>query len=593
MLIRHRQFRGERPKLSARLLGEGEAQVALDCDLVSGELRPIFSNRVIDGAPDPDAETLFIIDGEIFTWPGDVSVAETPVNAAVRRLFWSGDGFPQQAEVEELEAGISYLLGIPKPIGRPEVYSITGSGESGALPVTSLYRYTFVNKWGEEGDASDPSDLFDYTSGQTLRIRGLGPGGNALEDLQQYGIVAYRLYRLAEGESKFVGEYEITLTSVVDALKESELGETLSSEDFYPPPTNLQGLHIMANGIALGFVGQTVYVSEPYNPNAWPYSVILSSPVVAISSFDNSAVFLTEGYPEVATIFDPRNLTTSVLAEREPCLTRRGVVQGAGGVIYPAPSGLFYIGAGGARMLTEAFLDDIDWQRLNPASFTAVYRDGEYIAFYSTVTESGGWIFDMREPTSVIRRLSQWASAAFVAEGTDELYLVNGSVIELYQGGLDRLTYTWRGKLHGEGSYFALTSRRLVSRDFADNPTDSEIADAEAANAAEHAANLARIAAIGGRATALGGALGQSVLGGASVAGSALNRLSALPITFHVQLTVYGDGDAVHSETVVNEGMDRITYTDRKRLWEIELIGNAHLTQSDLASSFSEMHTGN
>lgn len=492
MLLRTRQFSGERPKLSERLIGVNEATLALDCDLVSGELRAVHGNRAVASADDPNAQTLFILGGVYFTWPGDVSVVETPVNAAVRRLFWTGDGPPSQSEPDELAEGKSYLMGVPKPAAKPVVASITGPEPDSQTRISSLYRFTFVNRWGEEGDASPPSDLFDYYSGQTMRVTGLGAGFNV--GLENRAVVAYRLYRLSGAESKFVGEYPLSQGTVVDSKKESELGEIYSAENYYIPPLDMQNLHIMANGVALGSVGSQIYASEPYDLNAWPYTITLQSPVVAISSFDNNAVFLTEGFPEIATIFDPRNISTTVLAEREPCLSRRGVVQGAGGVIYPSPSGLFYIGSGAARMLTEEYMDINDWQALAPTTFNAAYRDGQYITFFDAPGNRGGWIFDLREPTAMVRRLSQWVSASFVAEGTDEMYLVNGATIELYQGGQELLDYCWRGKLHGDGSPFALSSRRFISPDFADNPTAEEVEAIEVSNQALIDRNIESIA---------------------------------------------------------------------------------------------------
>lgn len=590
MLIRNREFGGERPKLSPRLIGESDAQIALDCELTAHELRPILENRYVDAAPF-NAETLFIVDDQIVTFAGDVQISETPVNAAVRRLFWSGDGFPKQGTIDDVLADRHFRLGVPKPGGTPEIVSVTGDYPESATKVTSFYRFTYVNQFGEEGDASDPSDLFDYYSGQTIRVRGLGAGNDV--NLDAYGITGYRLYRAVEGQLRFVAEHSLSDELVNDRVPDISVGSALSSEDYYVPPANLENLHIMSNGIALGSVGRRLYASEPYNPNAWPYSVDLRSTIVAISSYDNTAVILTDEYPELATIYDPRNLTTTVLAEREPCVARRSVVQGYGGVIYAAPSGLFYIGSSGPRMLTDDYLDERDWQALNPRSFTAAFRDGEYIAFYDSSRGKGGWVFDLREPNAVVRRLSQWASAAYTADGTDELYLIQGSELNLYQGGARRLPYTWRSKRHGGGSPFALTSGRLVSAELDANPDSVERAEIEATREDTNDRNVATIQAATGPRDGICGAIGQRKVGDTSVAGDCLEALPPDPVVRYVGIKVYGDTDLVHEERIEDEDQRRLNYADRKRIWEYELSGDAHLTQIDLASSFTEMHTGN
>ena len=592
MLLNIRQFSGERPKLTPRLLQENEAQVAIDCELVAGDLRAIRRNAWVRTSGVPAARTLFIIDDTFLTYAGDVDLAETPVDAAVRRVFITGNGRPMQLDVA---TGESYNLGVPQPVTPPVVVSVTGTAVSqAALPIDSLYRYTFVNRYGEEGDASAPSDLFTYRSGQRMKLQ-ISASDNV--DAADYAIEAYRLYRLVEGQSKFVGEYPLGQDTVVDALAESAVAanETISSEDFYLPPINLTGLHLMANGIALGFVGQKVYVSEPYNPNAWPYAFEVASPIVAVSSYDNYAMVLTTGYHEIAAIFDPRNISTTQLNEREPCVSKRGVVQGLGGVMFPSPSGLFYIGTGGARNLTQDYLDERDWQALRPETFTAAYRDGQYIAFYGDASQGGGWVFDSREGNAVVRQLSQWASAVYVREGTDDLHLVRDNAIELYQGGMARVPYRWRSKRFGDGSPFALTSRRLNSFDLATNPTVEQTAIEEAAREVVRVANAAlvqaRLALIPARG--LGGAIGQASVADVSLAGDETDPLPYVQPVYTCQLQVFGDDALIHTETLDDEFVDRLDYSDRHRLWEIELTGTATLTQAALAGSGSELHTGN
>lgn len=96
-----------------------------------------------------------------------------------------------------------------------------------------------------------------------------------------------------------------------------------------------------------------------------------------------------------------------------------------------------------------------------------------------------------------------------------------------------------------------------------------------------------------GLVTGLGGAVGQSPVGAVSIAGDYLRRLSRVPVRLRIDFTLTGDGQAIHTEKITDQAQKRLNYADRQRLWQSELRGNATLTQFDLASSFTEMHTGN
>lgn len=614
MRIHQSVFSGERPKQSVRNLGPTEAQEAFDCELVSDELRPLRNNLVVDSLTSSHDKTLFEFDGNFLSWAFDVDVVESPVDGAIKRIFYTGDGLPKQADSNGILAGISYNMGVPKPLNVPTVI-VNGTPDEELVEIDTFYVYTFVNAYGEEGDKSEPSNIVTYTDGQTFSIGNLGDASNP--DLIDYNITLQRLYRIDNGVPKFIAEFPYTDVSYIDSqtLETVSVAGEFSTEDFRPPPPTGVGLHLMANGVALMFELNTniVHVSEPYQLNAWPYTFSTESEVVGISSFDNNAVILTKGYPEIATIFDPRNISTSILADREPCVAKRGIVQGAFGVIYPAPTGAYFVGSSGGQMLTQEFYDKHEWEAFEPSTMTATFRDGQYIGFFGDENKGFGWIYDTREENAVVRRLTQWASAVFVREGTDDLFLIQDKSIALYQGGTGRLNYRWKGKMHGKGSDFALTCRRLHSCDFDANPSDNEITEIEARiaqgviDAAAQIALRSSLPPLFG----IGGALAQDTFGGcgltpigllpagsvdqergATFAGDSVVRVADLDLLSFCDLTVYGDKQVIHEERVTSNQPDRLNYADRKRLWEFEYEGNAVLTASDFAGSIGELFDG-
>ncbi len=590
MLIRNDKFSGEFPKRTTRRRGDNTAEVALDCLIVSDSLRPINGPVVVPNVSTVNVNSVFEHDGVFFTWSEDVDAVETPIDSAIDRIFFTGLDTPRQATVEGLANDITYKLGLPAPPEKPILQSqvAVGTGDD----INTFYVMTYTNIWGEESAQSEALEV-TYKNGDGITVFG---GRLGSLDLGSYGIVEWSLYRGAGDQSQLVEKVSIEQDTIFDNALTTVLGKTLDSLTNFPPPDNMIGLHVMSNGIALGFVKDTrkVVVSEPYNLNAWPYEFTVGSDVIAVSSYENTAVIGTKGYPEIATIVNPENIVPIRLNDREPCVSKRSMVQGANGVFYAAPTTLFYIGPGGARAMTIDMVDAQSWRALKPETFNAVYRSGAYMAFYSDSAQGGTWVFDTREENATIRRLSLWASAAVVGEGNDNLYYASENVLYQFDADNTKLMYRWESSEHGNGSPYAITSRRILSPDLAANPTPLELAairEAEAAVAATREGEVATALALG-VAVGVGGAVGQSMVAEYPVAGTDLPPLADPLEVASVKLCVYADRQLMHEEVITQEDEDRINYHDRARVWSYKLEGNIEITQVDLAGSISEMHTG-
>ncbi|EIW6297102.1 hypothetical protein E9J43_005459, partial [Escherichia coli] len=90
--------------------------------------------------------------------------------------------------------------------------------------------------------------------------------------LQDANINRRRIYRSVSGggEADFllVAELEASVLSYTDNIPAKNLGPSLATWDYLPPPENMTGLCLMANGIAAGFAGNEVMFSEAYLPYA-------------------------------------------------------------------------------------------------------------------------------------------------------------------------------------------------------------------------------------------------------------------------------------------------------------------------------------
>lgn len=164
-------FSGLVPRLAKQLLAGNQAQVATNCKLTSGDLRP-RSGPLLKEAPviDNDIASMFLMEKDgvekWLVWDRDVNVARSPVAGnTTRRFYYTGDGEPRTSDFDTATAGVGpypagcFVLGVTPPLTKP---TVSPSGGTGAT-VSRAYVYTYVTPWGEE---SAPSPASTVTSGK-------------------------------------------------------------------------------------------------------------------------------------------------------------------------------------------------------------------------------------------------------------------------------------------------------------------------------------------------------------------------------------------------------------------------------------------
>lgn len=464
--IRINSFRGMAPRLGPKLLAKEQAQEARNCNLVSGELRPWATT----GAPQTSdsslektgtIKTIHLFNRDFWLhWVEDVDVERGPIadDTQERTYYTVNDGDttpPRVTDATLATEGTSgewptnyYRLGVPAPASAPSVSVNSGSGSTcdAADQESTVYVYTYVTGWGEEGPPSDPSAVVDRCDADTVTVSGMDTGASGNYDWDVKRI--YRAVTGAEGtEYQFVAEVGIATTSYDDDVDTADLGEVLPSATWSPPPDDLVGLTMLPNGIAAGFKGQDLYLSEAYLPHAWPteYRQTLEHAIVGIGAFGQSLVVCTEGQPYIAQGTDPASYTAQQLPMEQGCSSKRSIVGIEGGVIYASPDGLVQVGGQGAQIITDAVMDREDWQALKPSSILGVYHDRRYFGFYDDGTTKAGFIFDPRDPESGMTWIDLHATAAFSDLLTDTLYLVdaNGDLV-VWNTGAGNQTATWK-----------------------------------------------------------------------------------------------------------------------------------------------------
>jgi hypothetical protein len=142
---------------------------------------------------------------------------------------------------------------------------------------------------------------------------------------------------------------------------------------------------------------------------------------------------------------DPSMMSQTPVTDAGVCLSKRGMVQMLGGVLYPVKQGLQFVGPGGAKVITDPAFDENTWNAYAPTSFTAVGWNNRYIAFFDTGAKQGSLVISLGTTPANITETTVFATAAFVEGSTGLLYVVQSNNIRRWDGGTV-LTYKWRSK---------------------------------------------------------------------------------------------------------------------------------------------------
>lgn len=467
-----RQFKGVAPRITPRQLPDNMAQSCANVNFKHGSLVPRKANTAVLTLPKSGTiKTVHRFGQDVssdtqywFHWATEgVNVVRGPVSGDVQeRTYWTGDGVPKVTDSSIALTGgtqypmASYTLGIPAPEAAPTAV-VGGTPESAtALDETRLYVVVFRSGWHEQGAPSLPSIAVSVKVGETVTL-GLPavPSG-------AYNITTKEIYRSVPGSLGtpylFVAEVSAATTSYVDSKLADELGEELPSLDYEMPPAGLDGLVALPGGVMAGFVGKDIYFSEPFKPHAWPskYSLTAKNDIVALGVFDATLLVLTKGRPELVSGTHPENYSQVDAVLQQACVSARSVVSADGGVIFASPDGLFLVGGGVTRNLTEATHSQEEWRALQPATLHGYLIDNQYVGFYGG---TAGFVVDLA--TGDVCPLDWYAQCGFYDPIRDALFLVTGtnSLVKFDSG--SALTQSWRSRPFYSPSPVSLGAARV------------------------------------------------------------------------------------------------------------------------------------
>lgn len=320
-----------------------------------------------------------------------------------------------------------------------------------------VYLFTYVDEVGEESDPCPASIML--TVRPDLDVKVTFPAFEQPED--RAPIVKRRLYRTATGSSstqyQFVADIEIETADYTDSLTDMELGESIPSVGWRPPPSGLKGLAAVPGGFLAAYSGKTIYFTPVNTPHAWPeaYAVACDAPIRGIAVSGISVYVLTDEQPELVTAAAPDATERAKLPYNQNCTSERSIVTASGGVLFASPDGICQMAGMQVVVLSHVFVSKERWREMQTDA-SGVYRPEETVfAVYDELlyvfAAGGSWTWDLVKPDRGLVELSVQVTAARYLPTDDGLFLASGGQLLRWSDTSSGTTLpaTWRSKRFG------------------------------------------------------------------------------------------------------------------------------------------------
>ena len=280
-------------------------------------------------------------------------------------------------------------------------------------PETRAYLYTMVSDFSEESPPSPATVRSGDGAGTWVVTIPQPPSTYAAN--RPFTPGHFRLYRTvidSAGNATYYQVIEVPINPAGDvtisdsATSASIVGnQVLDTIGYTPPPANLQGVVMMANGIAAGFTNdRNVWFSAAYLPYAWPghYALTVDYPVVGLTVNGSSLNIVNEGSPFIATGVTPDTMTIGKITANEPCIGRGSIVSSNEGALYASPNGIIQLSTGGTINITEKYYEKEFHNSLHPDLWAGGKFGSAYTAFLKgirgtsldTYVTFNGFVFD-------------------------------------------------------------------------------------------------------------------------------------------------------------------------------------------------------
>lgn len=495
-------FTGILPRTSDTGLPDNAATVATNVKLMSGEVRPWKKPVAVQKTIRRGVVSIFKMDGADGSslwceWTKDTDVCYSPLaDQDEYRIYYSEDGACKKSNWDlcsddsnpardEAPPYMWLHMGVPYPEKAPEVTATRVPNDpdkweqdhpddpyeeySADNTDNRAYVYTYVSEFGSLEEESAPSEAAEVvcdTEGGTVHVTGFVD-----PPTDHYNITKIRLYRAVTGSSSTVYMLVDEMDLVDHKFPESgrslngvdwsnstyddkrsvvQLGKSLDSLNYTPPPEGLRGLVSMPNGFLAGFIRNEVWFSEPYLPHAWPsdYMLTTDSPIVGLGVYGNTLVVATTRQPYTISGTHPSAMTQEKQPMIQPCVSKRSIAYDQYGVLYASAYGLVAIAGGQMDVFTRPIITQDEWQGFNPSTITAAMYNNLYMAAYRSADKNRMLVF-ARSDSPALVTYDFTPTAMHVERATGRLFCVNEIDETIYRMDADEINaevYEWKSK---------------------------------------------------------------------------------------------------------------------------------------------------
>jgi hypothetical protein len=253
-----------------------------------------------------------------------------------------------------------------------------------------------------------------------------------------------------------------------DDFDSRNLLDILASDEYDAPPEELRGLTSIPNNVLVGFVGNTLYFSEPNQPHAWPdrYATPVGEDIVALAAIAGSLLVLTKGYPYIVAVRDPAaGIAVDRIDVLYPCLSAKSVVTMGYGIVWSTNDGLaVYSSSSGAALVTKLLYNNDTWTvDLDPTTVVAEYYGENYFAAHS----QGSFVFEQDvKAGGFFVDTGAVFTASWYDTQTGKLYYTSGTLGDVYEWddlAQPALTMEWKSKVIVTKDMINLGAARVIA----------------------------------------------------------------------------------------------------------------------------------
>lgn len=322
---------------------------------------------------------------------------------------------------------------------------------------TRAYVYTEVNVWNEESGPS-PVTLISPTYMQDVRVTMTHPDNAASGYRLRKESNVYRTY----GGSQYIKANAagvVTGTVFDDSARtvQSGTGTALASLTWVVPPVGMNGLVLAPNGWFAAFAGNTLFMSEPYRPHTWQYTMTFPKAITGICVGAQVIVVTTREATYIVTGPHPHSVTSMVVPIPVGGITHQSMCAVEGGVAFLSNDGIVVVEGSQAslavnqRLFTrqvwrDMFGDDLPTMHL-------AYHDGTVVA--ASWAADTGFVLELDEAGGAMTRYNFQHTALMRLPVQDALYYAANNKIYRFREG-EYLNAAWNSKVFITPKYVKL-----------------------------------------------------------------------------------------------------------------------------------------